>query len=730
MYIKSTGSWKSIQSFYIKVSGVWKAVNAGYIKVSGTWKQFFPSALTPSIASQVTISTSSSSFPATLTGTNFNWTNATSLTYIFQKSSDNVNFTNIGSAQSIANPAVSNTVTLVLTRADFPAFNSFFRFAVTGVNSTFGTSFTSTSASVAVNKGAPFNTVAPTISPTSGTVGVTVYSVTSNGTWDPDDSDGIYAYQWQSFDTPTYITAPGTSTNSTYTPPSNFFSLGYQSPIRCRVRATNSVSSTDAFSNTATVSPALTVPGAPTSLTATNQGSGRAFNNGRIDLSWTAPASNGGSAITGYFIERSTNGISYSTLVSNTGTTSTSYSNTGLTSGQIYYYRVSAINSVGTGSASNVASATATTIPQTPTISSATRVSNTQVSISFSGSNGGSSLTSLTITSSPSISLSFTGTSSPITVTGTFVRGTAYTFTMSATNANGTSGTSAASGSVTPNPTTTPSAPQSLTRSTGNGLSKTFSWSAPSDDGGSSITRYEYSVDNQASYVTNGLSTSLSYTYAVSGSNTLHVRAVNANGNGTAASLSFTLPNISSGPSASSVTASSATISWTSFSQSTYSLAIPGAPGTPFTGTTQTSRAISSLSAATTYTPTLTITSTSSDTHAVAGSSFTTGGGVIAPSNVSVTITSSGTGGAFIPGSVLTATATADGTAPFTYSYVWRRSATSSEGSAYSIVGGNSSTLATNSTYNNRWVRCTVTVTNSAGNATGTSPNYFMTDAV
>lgn len=730
MYIKSAGSWKSIQSFYIKVSGVWKAVNAGYIKVSGTWKQFFPSALTPSIASRVTVATNSSSFPATLTGTNFNWTNTTSLTYIFQKSSDDVNFTDIGSAQSIANPAVSNTVTLVLTRADFPAFNSYFRFAVTGVNSTFGTSFTSTSTSVSVNKGAPFNTVAPTISPTSGTVGVTTYSVTSNGTWDPDDSDGIYTYQWQSFDTPTFITAPGTSTNSTYTPPANFFSSGYQSPIRCRVRATNSVSSTDAFSNSATVSPATTVPGAPTGLSATNQGSGRAFNDGRIDLSWTAPASDGGSAITGYFIERSTNGTTYSTLVSNTGSTSTTYSNTSLASAQIYYYRVSAINSVGTGSASSAASATATTVPQTPTIASATRSSNTQVSISFSGASGGSTITSLSITSSPSISLSYSGTSSPITVTGSFVRGTSYTFTMTTTNANGTSGTSAASGSVIPNPNTTPSAPQSLSRSTGNGLSKSFSWSAPADDGGSSIIRYEYSVDGGTSYVTNGLTTSLSYDYSVSGANTFHVRAVTAAGNGTAASLSFTLPSISSGPTASLVTSSSATISWSSFSQSTYSLAIPSAPSTPYTGTTATSRSITGLSAATTYTPTLTITSSTSDTHAVTGTSFTTIGGVVAPSNVVVTVTSSGLFGAFIPGSTLTANVTADGTEPFTFSYTWRRSANSSETSAYSIVGTNSQTLATNSTYNNRWVRCTVVVTNSAGNASGTSINYFMTDAI
>jgi hypothetical protein len=198
-----------------------------------------------------------------------------------------------------------------------------------------------------------------------------------------------------------------------------------------------------------------TAPGQVTGLTATDFGTGRSYNNGRIDLSWTAP-SNGGSAITGYFIEYSINGVTYFTLVSNTGSTSTTYTDIGLTSAQTYYYRVSAINAIGTGTASSPASATATTVPQTPTISSVSVSSSTQVSINFSGATGGKALSSLTITSSPSISLSYSGTSSPVAVTGSYAANQAYTFTMSATNANGTSGTSASSGSVTPNVVSAP----------------------------------------------------------------------------------------------------------------------------------------------------------------------------------------------------------------------------------------------------------------------------------
>ena len=199
----------------------------------------------------------------------------------------------------------------------------------------------------------------------------------------------------------------------------------------------------------------LTAPGQVTGLTATDFGTGRSFNNGRIDLSWSTP-SNGGSPITGYFIEYSTNGVTFFTLVANTGSTSTTYTDTALASAQIYYYRVSAINAIGTGTASSAASATATTVPQTPTITGVSVLNSTQVSLSFSGATGGKALSSLTITSSPSISLSYSGTSSPITVTGSYAVNQAYTFTMSATNANGTSNTSAASGSVTPNSVSPP----------------------------------------------------------------------------------------------------------------------------------------------------------------------------------------------------------------------------------------------------------------------------------
>lgn len=193
-------------------------------------------------------------------------------------------------------------------------------------------------------------------------------------------------------------------------------------------------------------------PSQITTIAATDVGSGRAYNNGRIDISWTAPSSNG-APITGYLIERSTNsGSTFSTLVANTGSATSTYSDTGLSSAQRYDYRVSAINATGTAIASSSVNATATTIPQAPTVGAASRAADNQVSLTFTANaTGGSTITSYTIVSSPSISVSTNaGTTSPRTATASYGSGTSYTFTIAAVNANGTSAASAASGSVMP----------------------------------------------------------------------------------------------------------------------------------------------------------------------------------------------------------------------------------------------------------------------------------------
>ncbi len=84
------------------------------------------------------------------------------------------------------------------------------------------------------------------------------------------------------------------------------------------------------------------VPGAPTHVVAT-------AGNASAKLTWTAPASNGGSAITGYLITPYLWGKAQKAItVGNV----TSFTVTGLHNWNLYNFTVAAINGVGTGSAS------------------------------------------------------------------------------------------------------------------------------------------------------------------------------------------------------------------------------------------------------------------------------------------------------------------------------------------------------------------------------------------
>jgi len=66
-----------------------------------------------------------------------------------------------------------------------------------------------------------------------------------------------------------------------------------------------------------------------------------------VTLNWTAPF-NGGAPITGYSYQQSTDGTNWGTATS--AGTGTSHTITGLTPAVTYYYRMSATNSIGTGS--------------------------------------------------------------------------------------------------------------------------------------------------------------------------------------------------------------------------------------------------------------------------------------------------------------------------------------------------------------------------------------------
>src|SRR5438093_1289947 len=129
------------------------------------------------------------------------------------------------------------------------------------------------------------------------------------------------------------------------------------------------------------------MPSAPQNLQAT-------AGIGSVTLSWQAP-SNGGSPITNYKIYRSsssgTEGL-YTTIGN-----VTSYTNTGLPNGATYFYKVSAVNSIGSSALSNEASATTFSIPSAPQNLQATgHIGN--VTLSWQApSNGGSPITNYKI---------------------------------------------------------------------------------------------------------------------------------------------------------------------------------------------------------------------------------------------------------------------------------------------------------------------------------------------
>ena len=236
---------------------------------------------------------------------------------------------------------------------------------------------------------------------------------------------------------------------------------------------------------------AIVIPGAPTNVVAV-AGSGAA------SVSWLAPSSTGGSAITGYTVTSNPGGRTCTT------TGGLSCSVTGLTNGTSYTFTVTATNASGTGPASAVSNAvtpTGSTVPGAPTGVTAT-AGNASALVSWTapGLNGGSAITSYTVTSQSSLfgtpvrTCTTTGATS-CTVTG-LTNGIAYTFTVAATNSAGTGPSSAASNSVTPRDL--PGAPTGVTATAGDAQA-TVSWVAPTSTGGTAITGY--TVTSSASLV-------------------------------------------------------------------------------------------------------------------------------------------------------------------------------------------------------------------------------------
>lgn len=375
-------------------------------------------------------------------------------------------------------------------------YNVPYTFTVTAMN-VIGTSVPSSASAIAIPKaavpGAPTAvtavrgstqaTVSFTPPVSNGGTPITSYTVTSSG---------VPAKTTSGAGSPLTVTGLTNGTAYTFT-----------------VKATNVIGSSLASAASIGVTPA-TVPNAPAKPNVT-------AGNGQVTVAFTAPA-NGGSAITGYAVTSNPGGIV------KTGTASPLIV-TGLTYGVQYTFTVTAANALGTSvpSAPSNIIAPMAVLPGAPTAVTGVR-GNTQVAVSFIPpvSNGGASISSYTVTSTVGAKTA-TGTASPITVTG-LTNGTAYSFTVKATNAIGAGPASAVSAALTP--ATVPGAPAIGTAVRGTGRA-TVPFTPPASNGGSAITLYTATSSPGGITATNtvtpitvlGLTPGTPYTFTVAAKN-------------------------------------------------------------------------------------------------------------------------------------------------------------------------------------------------------------------
>ena len=93
-------------------------------------------------------------------------------------------------------------------------------------------------------------------------------------------------------------------------------------------------------SGEASATPQAGAPSAPLAVVAS-------AGNASVNVSWSVPASDGGSPVTGYDVYRGTSAGGESATPIVTNVTGTSFTDTGLTNGTTYYYKVAAVNAVG-----------------------------------------------------------------------------------------------------------------------------------------------------------------------------------------------------------------------------------------------------------------------------------------------------------------------------------------------------------------------------------------------
>ena len=365
----------------------------------------------------------------------------------------------------------------------------------------------------------------PTNSLTSGQVGLSWTAPASDGGAPITD----YVVEYSSNGGTTWSTfADGTSTSTSAT----VTGLTNGTPYTFRVRAGN-VAGQGSPSATVAATP-RSVPGVPTGLAA-EVAPELGVGSGEVRVSWTAPVNAGGSPITDYVVQYSSNGGTTWTIFADATSTATTAMVTGLTNGTGYAFRVAAVNAAGQGALSATVTATPRTVPAAPTgltveSAPASGVGSGQLRLSWTApaNTGGSPITDYVVQYSSNGGTTWTtsadGTS---TVTSAMLtglsNGTEYTLRVFAVNAAGQGAASATAVATPSQPPDVPNAPTGLiaavapTGGVGSGEVR-LSWTAPANNG-AAITDYvvEYSSNGGTSWSTFADGTSTATAATVTG---------------------------------------------------------------------------------------------------------------------------------------------------------------------------------------------------------------------
>jgi predicted RNA-binding protein with TRAM domain len=265
-----------------------------------------------------------------------------------------------------------------------------------------------------------------------------------------------------------------------------------------KLRAVNAVGTGSA--STSVSGTPDTTPGAPAITTGAG---GMVPANQTLMVSFSAPASNGGSVITGY--QYSTDaGATWLSRTDGLGATSTtmtisSLSADGVTplqNGTTYSVEIRAVNAAGFGPGSTVAAGIPVNVPDAPTVT-AVSPENGALGVVFTpGSNGGSAITSYEYSLNGG-AWTATGSLSPSFTIANLTNGTTYAVALEAVN---TAGASSTSSTMSGTPATVPGQPAIIATTRGN-QTITVAFSDASS-GGSAIVSYQYSTDGGTTWHT------------------------------------------------------------------------------------------------------------------------------------------------------------------------------------------------------------------------------------